>query len=224
MPVLSAISYFLSQHPVWSLFAIILSSLILGVGLSIIRKNAGWSALFIIGLLFAIANVFLGHIVNALFLNANGVAGVAVIVHAEQTSSQLNDQYIWDYDAILRTADGQDVPFSFDTMTASIYPIRNEILIPPEGERFAVKYVPGFPRNVVILSDQSEYGKKRKVDEDFQPVQKAEAQLEFSPDNKDFLEQYRQALQQFIALHRNDADPALIASCEQKLAALTPPK
>ncbi|GLQ42160.1 hypothetical protein GCM10007902_20100 [Dyella nitratireducens] len=175
-------------------------------------------------MLLAIANVFLGHIVNALFLNANGVIGTAVIVHAEQTSSTLNDQYIWDYDAVLKTADGQDVPFAFDTMTASIYPIRNEILIPPEGELFVVKYIPGFPRNAVILSDQSEYGKKLKMDEDFQAVSKAEAELAFSPDNKVFLEQYRQALQQFIALHRNDADPALIASCERKLDALTPPK
>jgi hypothetical protein len=224
MPILSAILYFLSQHPLWSLLVISLSFLVLGIGLSMLRKHAGWSGLVIVGLLLAMANVFLGHIVNALFLNANGVVGTAAIVHAEQTSSTLNDQYIWDYDAVLRTADGQDVPFAFDTMTASIYPIRNEILIPPEGERFLVKYVPGFPRNVVILSDQSEYGKKLKIDEDFQPVQKAAAQLAFSPDNKAFLDQYRQALQQFIALHRNDADPALIASCEQKLAALAPPQ
>ena len=53
MPILSAISYFLSQHPLWSFLAIILSSLILGIGLSILRKNAGWSALVIIGFLKA---------------------------------------------------------------------------------------------------------------------------------------------------------------------------
>lgn len=224
MTILSAILYFLSQHPLWSLPLIVLLFMVLGGILADRRKNPRWFGLTVAGFVLAIANVFLGHIVNALFLNAAGVEGSAVIVHSEQTSSTLNDAYIWDYDAVLKTADGQDVSFSFDTMTASIYPIRNEILIPPEGEVFTVKYVPGFPRNVVILSDQSAYGRERQIAQDMEPVEKAEAQLAFSPANTRFIEEYRQALRTFIAAHRADADPGLIEVYQEKLEALPPPK
>jgi hypothetical protein len=57
--------------------------------------------------LFSQINFFTGHMLNALFLNAFGTTGSAVIVHSQETNSQLNDQYIWDYDAVLKTADGR---------------------------------------------------------------------------------------------------------------------
>jgi len=49
-------------------------------------------------------------------------------------------------------------------MSASIYPIRNRILIPPENEPFVAKNIPGFERNIVIMSDESDYGKRIIVD------------------------------------------------------------
>jgi hypothetical protein len=222
--ILSAILYFLTQHRIWSLPLIFLFFTLLGGILSTVTKNPKWLGLFVVGIISAMANVFLSHFVNALFLNAVGVKGSAVIVHSEQTNSTLNDAYIWDYDAVLKTVDGKDVPFSFDTMSASIYPIRNEILIPAQGQLFTVKYVPGFPRNVVILSDQSTYGIERQITLDLQPVEKAEAQLAFSPDNPSFNEEYRRALQKFIAAHRTDADPGIIEEYQQKLDALPPPR
>jgi hypothetical protein len=65
-------------------------------------------------------------------------------VHSQETNSQLNDQYIWDYDAVLKTADGRDVVIRFNTMSASIYP--NRIVIPPENEPFVAKYIDSFRR------------------------------------------------------------------------------
>jgi hypothetical protein len=43
-------------------------------------------------------------------------------------------------------------------MSASIYPIRNRILIPPENEPFVAKYIPGFERNIVIMNRITEKG------------------------------------------------------------------
>jgi hypothetical protein len=80
-------------------------------------------------------NIFTGHILNALFLNAYGTVGSAVVTYAEETSSQLNDQNIWAYDAVVKTADGEDVVAEFDAMSATVYPIRNEIRVPPSGRR-----------------------------------------------------------------------------------------
>jgi hypothetical protein len=181
------------------------------------RGRRSWNFLLVVFFVLGIFNVFTGHMLNAAFLNAFGTVGSAVIVHSEETNSTLNDQYIWAYDAVLKTADGRDVETSFDTMSASIYPIRNAILIPPEGEPFVAKYIPGFERNIAIMSDLSDYGKRRLINEDTQPVSKAAAKYAVSPANQTFIEEYRVALRSFIAQHAGDADSELIDDYTQKL-------
>jgi hypothetical protein len=222
MDILSAISYFFSHHALLAMPVIVILCGLLGVAIGQWKKQPLWAMLFLAGFFIGGINVFTSHIVNALFLNTVGVTGNAVIVHSTETNSMLNDRYIWEYDVVLKTADGRDVATKIDTMSASIYPVRNEILIPPEGQTFVVKYVPGFARNFVIMSDQSEYGKERLIQQDLQPVEKAAAQLAVSPDNPAFIEEYRAALRTFLNAHRNDTDPELIHDYEQKLDSLGP--
>jgi hypothetical protein len=148
------------------------------------------------------------------------MTGSAVIVHSEETSSTLNDNNIWYYQAVVRTADGRNVETDFDTMTAALYPWRNEIQVPPEGERFVVKYIPAFPRNIAIMVDQSAYGRKRLIALDMEPVETAAAKLEAAPDDPKFRDDLRQALRGFIARHATDADPELLATYRARLAAL----
>jgi hypothetical protein len=220
LAALSAVSYFLCHDTFWSMIAIILVLGVPGVVMALWRKNIGWCFLVVLGILFGSVNAFTGHVVNSLFLNAFGVRGSAVIVHSTETNTMLNYQYVWEHNVVLKTAGGQDVPTTFATDTASIYPVRNEILIPPEGQTFVVKYVPGFERNFVIMSDESEYGRERLIRADLEPVKKAEAQLAVSPANRAFVDEYRGALRMFLQKHRGDADPALVSDCEQKLHTL----
>ncbi len=219
MQIVSSVLYFLAHHAIWSFFLIMIAISLLGRWM-IRRRPTLYLGLVIFGFLFGMANIFTGHILNALFLNAFGTPGTAVIVQSEQTNSTLNDQYIWEYHAVMKTADGRDVKITFDTMSASIYPIRNAILIPPEKETFFVKYIPGVERNVVIMSDLSNYGKQRLIYEARAPVEKAAAQLAVSPSNPEFIAEYRDALQTFIRDYRDRADPALIQRYEQQLASL----
>jgi hypothetical protein len=219
MQILSSVLYFLVHHAFWSFFLIMIGTASLGWLIGS-RRPVLYLILVVFGFVFGLTNIFTGHFLNALFLNAFGTPGTAVIVQSEQTNSTLNDQYIWDYDAVLKTADGRDVKVTFDTMSASIYPLRNAILIPPEGERFSVKYIPGVEHNVVIMSDLSDYGKRRLIGLARAPVEKAAAQLAVSPSNPEFIAEYRGALQAFLHDHRSSADPALIRDYEQKLAAL----
>lgn len=222
MQAISAILYFLTQHSLLSipLFALFFAGL--ATILAVRRRNGQWFLLVVVGFVLGMVNVFTGHIVNALFLNAYGTVGSAVVTYQEETSSQLNDQNIWAYDAVVKTADGKDVVAEFDTMSATIYPIRNEIRIPPIGERFMVKYIPGYARNFVIMSDQSDYGRRQVIDEDRGPVEKAAMQFAANPENPAFIAEYREALTSFLNAHRSDAHRSLIDDYQARLDALPP--
>lgn len=220
MVILSAIFYFLAHHPFWSWLVIVLAGVLLAYLLAKWTGKGRWYGLILVFFLYGPVNIFTAHIFNALFLEAFGVDGTAVITQSEETSSTLNEQNIWAYDAVMKTAEGRDVVAQFDTMSASIYPITNAILIPPEGETFAVRYIPGFPRNFVIMRDLSPYGRRYRIGEDRRPVDKAAAQLAVSPGNSAFIAEYREALTTFIARHRHDADPALIEKYRAQLAGL----
>lgn len=217
MVILSAVFYFLAAHSVLAMPLLALLGVGIAAVLAKLRDRRTWFFLMIPFFLFSLANVFTGHLWNALFLNAFGTQGSAIIVHERETNVQLNDQYIWEYDAVLKTADNRDVAVHFNTMTASIYPIRNEILVPPANEVFIMKYIPGFERNIVIMSDESGHGKQLIIDQDKSPVEKAAGQYAISPKNPAFIKEYRDALKTFITKHRNDADPDLIEGYEREL-------
>jgi hypothetical protein len=217
MRILSAIFYFFSHHPFLALPAIPLIFLFIAGVIATWRKQPAWYLLVIPGMILGGFNVFLGHFVNSSFLNAAGVEGTGYIVHSRRTNDMLNNQYVWAYDVVLKMQDGRDITTSFDTWSASIYPLRNEILIPPQGEPFVIKYVPGFERNFVIMSDESKYGRQRLIEQDLEPVRKAYAQLDVSPDNPAFIDEYHKAIQTFLAAHRNDADPDLVHDFEEEL-------
>jgi len=217
MAILSGALYFINHHP--GLATLAMSGIGLGVCalLAIWRRQVLCCVLVIPFFLLSSISYFIAPFANALFLNAFGTRGTAVIVHKQETNEMLNESYIWDYDSVLKTADGRDVALQFSTTSVAIYPIRNEILMPPENDPFIVKYVPGFERNIVILCDESNYGKRRKIERDRAPVETAAGQYAISPTNQAFVNEYRGALQAFLRKHRDDADPDLIEDYQQEL-------
>lgn len=220
--IISALLYFLSQHSLLSFPILTLFGLAIGFALAYWRGNPAWLSLGIVGFVVGMFNIFTGSMVNGAFLNAYGTYGSAVITHGEETSSQLNDQNIWAYDAVIRTADGRDVKTSFDTMSASLYPPRNEINIPPVGERFVVKYIPGFEHNIAIMRDESPFGERRIIQQDRAAVDRAKVQLAASPGNAGFQQEYREALHGFLAQHADSAPAGLVSQYQAELARLGP--
>jgi len=219
MAVLSAVLYFLTRQPFWA-FALLCG---LGVGLGWLwgrRRGRGWWGGIGIGfLLLAQANLFAGRYLNAWFLNAVGTQGTAVVTGSQRTSAKLNNSPVYAYAAVLRTADGREVEVAFDTVSAAIHPVRNAILIPPKGERFLARYVPGFERNIVILSDRSDYGRRQALVEDRVAVDQAAAQFAADPDNPTLRAEYREALRAFLAQHWGSNDPT-VKEFERKSAEL----
>jgi hypothetical protein len=216
MKILSMLLYFFAHHGAWSFLVLLLA----GIAISLLRNSAFY---VITGFILAIANVFTGQFVNAVFLAHYGEKGSAVITMAEETNSTLNDSAIWDYDAVVKTADGRDVVTDFSTTTASIYPIRNEILIPSNGERFVVKYIPGFEKNIVIMSDESAYGVKRKIAENLRPLQKAQGQYNANTNNESFRKEYIQALKVYVENPENVSDSLNIKAFKAIIQGLTNP-
>jgi hypothetical protein len=209
MKTASSILFFLSHHPGWS-FLIIFTLFFL---LCYFTKK--W-IFGIAAFLVPIANIFCAHMLNAWFLNAYGEKSTAVIIHEEQTNSTLNDAYIWDYDAVVKTLDGKDVITGFSTMSAAIYPVRNSIIIPPVGQRFLIKFIPGSEKNFVILSDESDYGKMRIISKKKEVVEKARRTFESNPGNGEFKQEYRNAMQKFV----NDGENAMDSSAVELYKAI----
>lgn len=217
MATLSAFFFFISQHSMLAFPLWIIAGLALGAAVGALRKNGAWLGFGAVGFVLGFANIFLGSAVNAVFVHANGTYGTAVITQARETNSQLNDANIWEYDVVMKTADGRDVKTGFDTMSASLYPPRNAIEIPPAGERFVVKYIPGFERNIAILRDESAFGKRLLVQKALEPVERAAAQVSASPDNGDFRREYREAIETFLAQHAEAAQPEAVAFYREEL-------
>lgn len=220
MASLSAFLYVVASYRLSLLF--VLPLLCLGFALWLHRrKGRVWGyllipACFTLGLI----NVFAGPWINAAFLQWAGTPASARIVDRRDAGWVLNDQAVMRYDVLLRTADGQDVLTGFDSASVSIWPTRQVTLLPPANEAFIVKYVPGFPRNVVILSDESDYGKRWLVSEALRPVDRARQLHEASPDNPQFSGAYREALQAFLAAHHATLPDGQRSRYEAALAAL----
>ncbi len=191
MVFISKILFFTSHH---GFLTVVILFIIFGA-LSALTKKWG---LLAIAFILSIGNVIRGQFVNALFLNKYGTESTAVITSDVETSSTLNEQYIHDYEAIVKKQDGNYVTTFFSTTTAAIYPVENAIRIPQKEKRFPVKFIPGYEKNIVILYNRSDEGKMLLKYEKRMPVEKARIQYEADPQNPEFIREYHSALQNYL--------------------------
>lgn len=210
LAALSGFLYFACNKPLQ--FAALLFAIAILFGLAVHRMRGSVTGYLTIAIAFAgsMANLFLTHFLNSMFLSAAGVYGSAIIVDRRDAGILLNDQPVSHYDTLVTTAEGEEVLTSFSEMSAAISPVRNEILIPPMNEPFVVKYVPGAEHNIVIMSDESDYGKKRLLSKAREPVDRARRLHKASPQNAKFRQQYQKALEQFLQEQQDTAPDTLL--------------
>ncbi|WP_126654251.1 hypothetical protein [Chryseobacterium aureum] len=212
MVLISKILFFISHH---GFYTVILLLVVFG-GLSYLTKK-GWFLIPIIPL--AILNGFGGQFLNAWFLNKYGVTSTAIITSDVETNSTLNDMYIHDYEAIVKKQDGKYTTTFFSTTTAAIYPIRNSIRIPGDKD-IPVKYIPGYEKNMVILYDESREGKILLQNEKLAPVNTAKTKYEADRTNKEFIEEYINALENYVKYNDDAAYKEKIEELKQELKQL----
>lgn len=212
MVLISKILFFTSHH---GFYTVILLFVFFGL-LSYMTKKA-WLLIPIIPL--AILNGFGGQFLNAWFLNKYGVESTAIITSDVETNSTLNDMYIHDYEAIVKKQDGKYTTTFFSTTSATIYPISNSIRIPDDKD-IPVKYIPGYEKNIVILYDQSREGKILLQYEKLAPVNSAKTKYEADKTNKEFIEEYIAALENYVKYYNDEAYKEKIKELKQELKQL----
>ncbi|QBA21326.1 hypothetical protein EU348_09010 [Chryseobacterium indologenes] len=212
MVLISKILFFTSHH---GFYTVVLLFAFFGL-LSYLTKKA-WFLIPIIPL--AILNGFGGQFLNAWFLNKYGVESTAIITSDVETNSTLNDMYIHDYEAIVKKQDGKYTTTFFSTTTAAIYPIRNSIRIPGDKD-IPVKYIPGYEKNMVILYDQSREGKIVLQNEKMAPVNSARIKYEADRTNKQFIEEYIAALEDYVKDYDDETYREKIKVLKQELRQL----
>ncbi|MCC3217456.1 hypothetical protein LIV57_19530 [Chryseobacterium sp. X308] len=212
MILISKILFFTSHH---GFYTVVLLFAFFGL-LSYLTKKA-WFLIPIIPL--AILNGFGGQFLNAWFLNKYGVESTAIITSDVETNSTLNDMYIHDYEAIVKKQDGKYTTTFFSTTTAAIYPIRNSIRIPGDKD-IPVKYIPGYEKNMVILYDQSREGKIVLQNEKMAPVNSARIKYEADRTNKQFIEEYIAALEDYVKDYDDETYREKIKVLKQELKQL----
>ena len=212
MVLISKILFFTSHH---GFYTVILLLVFFG-GLSYLTKKA-WFLIPIIPL--AILNGIGGQFLNAWFLNKYGVESTAIITSDVETNSTLNEMFIHDYEAIVRKQDGKYTTTFFSTTSAAIYPISNSIRIPDDKD-IPVKYIPGYEKNIVILYDQSREGKILRQYEKQAPVNSAKIKYEADRTNKEFIEEYIAALEEYVKYYDDKAYKEKIKELQLELKQL----
>jgi hypothetical protein len=198
MIFVSKILFFTSHH---GFYTVIILVLVFGL-LSFMTKK-GWFLIPILPL--AILNGIGGQFLNAWFLNKYGTESTAIITSDVETNSTLNDQYIHDYEAIVKKLDGKYINTFFSTTTASIYPVENAIRIPQVEKPFPVKFIPGYEKNIVILYHQSEDGKILEKYQLQAPINSARIKYEADPTNQEFIQEYIEALENYLKIYDDEA-------------------
>ncbi|RQO34510.1 hypothetical protein DBR39_21045 [Chryseobacterium sp. KBW03] len=212
MVLISKILFFTSHH---GFYTVILLFVFFGL-LSYLTKKA-WFLIPIIPL--AILNGFGGQFLNAWFLNKYGVESTAIITSDVETNSTLNEMYIHDYEAIVKKQDGKYTTTFFSTTSAAIYPISNSIRIPGDKD-IPVKYIPGYEKNIVILYDQSREGKILLEYEKLAPVNSAKTKYEADKTNKEFIEEYINALEEYVKEYDDETYKEKIKELKHELKQL----
>jgi len=213
MIFISKILFFTSHH---GFYTVIILLVFFGL-LSFVIKKA-WFLAPILPL--AILNGVAGQYLNAWFLNKYGVESTAVITSDVETNSTLNDMYIHDYEAIVKKQDGKYTSTYFSTTSAAIYPIENAIRIPRMEQHFPVKYIPGYEKNMVILYYQSEEGNALLKYEKMAPVNSAKIKYEADRTNKEFIEEYISALEDYVKSYDSEEYRTKIEELKKELKQL----
>jgi uncharacterized membrane protein YwzB len=150
--------------------------------------------------LFVLLNIVVGTYISSYIIAKIGVTGSAQVTSTYGTSTVYNNQYVIGYNVQIKTADGKIVETSFEDDDFNEVPAANTFVAPGPGETFNVRYLPSFPQDfVIITNDDSPWARGLACQSLEQRVFEAERKYEFADRAFSYRDPYIDAIEAAIA-------------------------
>ena len=160
--------------------------------------------------LFVLLNIFVGAYVSSFVLDTIGVTGRAQVTSTYDTSSMYNNRNVVGFNVQIKTADGVIVDTSFEDDDFNQYPFSNTFVDPSPGDQFNVRYLPTFPKDfVIITNDDSPWARHLACGPLEQKLFAAERKYEFADHAPAYRAPYIDAIEAAIAGGCFDGNPDL---------------
>ncbi|WP_223650119.1 hypothetical protein [Hymenobacter psoromatis] len=100
-----------------------------------------------------VLNLFFGPGLASRLVYGAGIVGTGEVVSTYATTTQVNYRNVMGYRVLLHTAQGQTLETTFNDMSFPAYPNRWSSTYPGQGEKFGTRYLPDYPRDFVVLTN-----------------------------------------------------------------------
>ncbi|WP_223652428.1 DUF3592 domain-containing protein [Hymenobacter psoromatis] len=129
-----------------------------------------------------------------------GETGQGEVVSTYATSVQYNNHDVRGHHVLLRTQTGQTVATSFEDDNFNVYPPANSVNYPDVGEKFTARYLPAYPQDfVIITNDNSPYAHGKQCAALLDSLQEARRTHEFDLTIAASKQAYRALIHRVIA-------------------------
>lgn len=206
------ILFLLAQHR----FAVLLAAVFLPALIS--RKNRRrWHLIGPVWLL-VILNLVGGTYLASYALYHLGASAPAEITNSHGTDTRYNGHFVVSYDVSIKVADGKLFDTSFEDDDFNLWPSGNEATYPGLGDRFNVRYLPTFPDDFLIVTDDaSPWTQKLACGPLEQKKYEAEAKYEFGDHGATYRAAYIAAIEALIAGNCYEGNADILAEYRREI-------
>ena len=194
MILLLHLAFFLARNRLWLLPGFV-------VLLLVVPSMPGRRRLAVQGLIVAlgVGNFLGGPLLCGWLLYRVGETATAQVVSTYGTSTQVNDHDVVGYNVLIRDGHGDTFASRFEDDEVNTYP-PSDFSYPRVGESFGVRFLPGFPRDFIMLTDDdSPWTRRFHCDALSLRLSDAEQRFEFARGAVPFRMPYAEAIDAFLA-------------------------
>ena len=166
-----------------------------------------------------LANFLGGPLLCGWLLYRVGQTATAQVVGTYQTSVQVNDRDVVGYDVLIRDAGGEVFDSRFEDDEFNVFPPA-DFSYPRPGESFGVQFLPRFPRDFIILTDDdSPWTRHQRCDA--LSLTGAEQRFDFARGAESFRMPYAAAIDAYLAQGCAGGEPGPASFRQDRARALS---
>jgi hypothetical protein len=129
-----------------------------------------------------------------------GEKGTATITGSYPTGDVYNNRRIYGFNVVIKTAGEGIIQTHFTEEDFNVYPSSNVVDYPSTNDVFTVRYLPSYPKDFVIVSDDdSPWANKLRCNDEYKTLLAARAKYAFDRTNAGYRADYLTDIRSFIA-------------------------